>query len=238
MILIETAIDYDAQTLTVTVPATASQPSSSHTISLTEKPSPDDHHPDFTIWGGSHDGYSVGTDAMREALSTYMGRPVLLVQKGEDNRETGDVGSLPWFKEGALEYDEKTAIVSWADEYPILLMAKSSVEDIEHRVKTDIEIRQANATKLDAKWEKERIELRRFRGNIVVEGTEAWEEEGWSEISIENASGSTEDWIVATLCGRCQVRLLIVFARCEGAFDSSSPRTFTVAQRRSRDCDS
>ncbi|MDX1452922.1 MAG: MOSC domain-containing protein [Oleiphilaceae bacterium] len=55
--------------------------------------------------------------------------------------------------------------VSFADGFPILLTNTASLEDLNERLKHPVEM-----------W--------RFRPNLVVEGAEPYEEDGWSEIQI------------------------------------------------------
>jgi uncharacterized protein YcbX len=207
MILLETSISTADNTLTLTIPATANRAPSTHTVSLSPpSPSSPTHDFDFTIWGSSGlDGYSVGSPALLDDLSAYMGRRVLLVQKGEDARATGDLDNLP---HAHLDYDGG-ANVSWADEYPILLVSKDSLADIDERLKMDHEVQMDNIKAFDAnKWRDGGVEIHRFRGNVVVEGALAWEEEAWAEIEfvVTGDSEARVDWLVVARCGRCQVR--------------------------------
>lgn len=221
MILIETAIDFERQLLTITVPATDDMASSAHTISLA-RPDPatfpaEDHHPDFTLWGGHVDGYSVGTPELRAALSAYMGRPVLLVQRGEELREASATGFVQGLPGASFEYNHHPS-VSFSDEYPILLTSQDSIAELDRRIINDKEVHEKYAKQFDAaKWKNGGVQPVQFRGNILVEGTkEAWDEDWWAEVVIGEEREDAVPLIVAQRCARCQVSLL---ASC---FSSSS----------------
>lgn len=208
MILIETAF-LPNNMLSITIPASEGVSSSTHTISLA-RPTPETHPEethdhDFHIWGGNVDGYTVGSSELIAALSAYMGRDVLLVQKGEGLREASQHGFVQGLPGVELEYEEHPA-VSLADEYPILTVSQESLDDLNRRVQEDEEVHQAFKKQFDQqRWlgeEKDGIEIVRFRGNIVLQGTrEAWEEDTWAEMEI----GEDCPLVVAQRCARCQV---------------------------------
>ncbi|ORY83599.1 MOSC N-terminal beta barrel domain-domain-containing protein [Leucosporidium creatinivorum] len=210
MILIGTSIDFERQLLTITIPATDETPSSAHTISLA-RPDPstfpaEDHHPDFTLWGSHVDGYSVGTRELREALSAYMGRPVLLVQRGEELREASSTGFVQGLPGASFDYTHHPS-VSYADEYPILLCSQDSIAELDRRVINDKEVQQKFAKQFDAvKWKNGGVQPVQFRGNILVEGTKgAWEEDCWAEVIIGEEREDAVPLIVAQRCARCQL---------------------------------
>lgn len=212
MILIQTAVESERQLLTITVPATDDAPSSTHTVSLA-RPDPatfpaEDHYPDFTLWGAHVDGYSVGTPELRAALSAYMGRAVLLVQRGVELREASQTGFVQGLPGASFDYDHHPA-VSFADEYPILLCSQDSIAELDHRVISDKAVHAKYAKQFDAvKWKNGGVQPVQFRGNILVEGTkEAWDEDWWAEIIIGEEREDAVPLIVAQRCARCQVSL-------------------------------
>ncbi|MEZ0325460.1 MAG: MOSC domain-containing protein [Fimbriimonas sp.] len=72
-------------------------------------------------------------------------------------------------------------IVSFADANPILIAGQASIDDLNSRLENPIPIR-------------------RFRPNIVVEGSNAYEEDDWSVIRVGEL-----DLRKTTQCGRCAV---------------------------------
>ncbi|MBM7456035.1 hypothetical protein HNR62_001915 [Oceanisphaera litoralis] len=87
---------------------------------------------------------------------------------------------LLWAGEKSGRYrDTLGTAVSFADGYPLLLIAEASLTDLNLRA--------------DA-----RMEMSRFRTNLVVTGTRAFEEDGWRRIRI----GEVE-FLVAKPCSRC-----------------------------------
>lgn len=211
MILIETSIDFDRQLLTIKIPATETgQPSSTHTVSLA-RPDPESFAGevlnDVSIWAHRGlDGYSVGSDELRAALSAYMRRPVLLVQKGQDERSVNPdhIASLPHpeFKYG--EGDE--AQVSWADEYPVLFTSKRSLAELDRRVRNDTTVHESSGARFNRqRWldSGKGIEMVRFRGNVVLDGVAVpWDEDSWAEVEIGH---DAIPFLVAQRCARCQL---------------------------------
>ncbi|KAM0790104.1 hypothetical protein ACM66B_005431 [Microbotryomycetes sp. NB124-2] len=219
MILIETAIDFDKKELTLTIPADAANPSakqSSHVVSLERPTSEQDgganHINDVSIWKDNGlDGFLVGSPELIDDLSSFMGRRVILVQKGFDLRMAGPEGFVQSLPEARFDYEEHPS-VSWADEYPVLFVSKASLQDLDQRVQNDDEVAQANASRFDQeRWRASGrgIEVNRFRGNVVVaapaEVLQPWEEDSWAEITTSGDNGSTADWFVAQRCARCQL---------------------------------
>lgn len=199
MILIHPTLTND--TLTIHVPEHNEFAASTHTIPIDPLPT-DEKLEDLKIWDSpALDGWSVGTPAIRSALSNFMGRPVLLVKKGVERREAGPeegwIGAL-----GVdLQYDE-VAAVGWADQFPILVVTEASLKDVERKIHED-------ARPDKSRWSKDGkpFEPERFRGNVVISGAEAWAEDGWAELKFE---GATEEVLhVAMRCARCMVRGLL-----------------------------
>lgn len=239
MILIETSMSLADQTLTITIPATESAQSSTHSISLV-RPDPatfpeEDHHYDITVWASTTDGYSVGSAELREALSTFMGRPVLLVQKGEEVREASTEGFIQSIPGASFDYEEDHApSIKFNDEYPLHIVTQESIKDLDRRVTTDKEVQKANRTRFDAeKWKNGGVEAVRFRPNVVVEGTKgAWDEDWWLDLVI--GEGEKEvPLLVAQRCGRCQVSFLVLLNG--SPLTENAPVRSTAAERRPSD---
>lgn len=75
--------------------------------------------------------------------------------------------------------------VSFADGYPLLVCNEASLDDLNRRL---------SARGL------ERVEMDRFRPNLVISGKSAWEEDHWKQLSVEG--GSIQ---LTTDCARCTV---------------------------------
>lgn len=94
--------------------------------------------------------------------------------------------SLVYMQEGTnrlvdQDFAKQNEIVSFADGYPVLLISEASLSDFN--------------TKLDID-----IEMRRFRPNIVISGTEAYAEDQWKSFEIAGIN-----FQVAKPCARCSV---------------------------------
>jgi len=72
-------------------------------------------------------------------------------------------------------------VVSFADAFPLLLIAQSSLDELNSRLATP-------------------VPMRRFRPNLVVEGCEPFAEDTWKEIRIGNVPLH-----VVKPCARCVV---------------------------------
>lgn len=201
MILLHPTLDVANSTLTLHIPAYSNFPASTHSIPLVA-PSSAEYLTDLKIWSSPPlDGYVVGSPALAEALSNFMGRPVLLVQKGVERREAGPeegwIGSLPGLE---LEYDDVSPL-SWADQFPILVVNEASLKEVERRTIADDRVDKA-------RWREggQGLEVERFRGNVVLSGAEEWVEDGWAELSF-GEEGREDVLYVASRCARCMVSL-------------------------------
>lgn len=130
MVLINPSINRDKGALDIEVPSpspdTAPQSFSvplAHPTSYLDDPTDDpslDH--DFVVWGSDpQDGFSVGTDDLRAALSAFMGREVLLIRKGLTRRSVADVP-------GVVHSEGLDPVLGFADFYPFLIGSAKSLE--------------------------------------------------------------------------------------------------------------
>lgn len=227
MVLIHPTIDWAASTLLITVPAHGSTCESTHSISLFPPTDPAAHEYDFTIWGSAGlDGYVVGSADLTAALSGFLGRQVLLVQKGEVGRLAGpDEGWIEQLAPSGLvtSYHEPSTI-NWPDQFPILLISKASLAALDEMIANDPLIRSTRGFDVE-RWTGEPhagIEAQRFRGNIVVEGDslEAFEEESWGEVELGEQK---ETMFVAARCARCMLPNVGVEGEGAGVRDKVVP---------------
>ena len=103
-------------------------------------------------------------------LTEFLGTPCRLVFMPESTR-----------RDTNPQYGGEGHIVSFADGYPYLVAALASLEELNSRL----------AVKLP---------MNRFRPNLVVAGTTAWDEDAWGDFRVGDTA-----FRIAKPCGRCQV---------------------------------
>ncbi|KAM0748420.1 hypothetical protein T439DRAFT_327688 [Meredithblackwellia eburnea MCA 4105] len=212
MILIEPTLDLQKRTITISIPEYRDFPASSHTIPIDPVAGKDEEHSDLRVWSSLPlDGWEVGNAELNRALSHYMGKEVRLMKKGVGRRECGPMnGYVEALRAHGvdLEYDEpdSPACLGWADEFPITLLSESSLLDVHNRALTDEELRAR------PHFDKERwahgaplLEITRFRGNIIVKGSEKWEEDGWCELRFEQEGFEPETLYAVFRLARCML---------------------------------
>lgn len=101
-------------------------------------------------------------------FSNYLGKPCKLVYMPENGLRAVD-------KRFALNNEQ----LSFADAFPYMLISQASLDDLNSRLT-------------------ESVGMDRFRPNLVISGTKAYEEDLWSEIKIGNVY-----FKVAKPCSRC-----------------------------------
>ncbi|OXY80574.1 MOSC domain-containing protein [Oceanimonas doudoroffii] len=98
----------------------------------------------------------------------------------------GEPVQLLWLGESSNRYRDKLGTsVSFADGYPLLLISKASLADLNRRAGT-------------------RLDMSRFRPNLVARGRRPFEEDGWRRIRV----GEVE-FLVAKPCSRCIMTTII-----------------------------
>ena len=107
-------------------------------------------------------------DEAAQWLSTFMGREGRLVYVPEKRTRYLPSG-----------YGENSDRVAFADGFPLLLIGQASLDDLTARVGRP-------------------MEMMRFRPNLVIEGSEAFAEDGWKRIRI-----GEQTFRVVKPCGRC-----------------------------------
>jgi uncharacterized protein YcbX len=101
-------------------------------------------------------------------VSDFIGKPTRLVQVPLDRARTTQAG-----------YGNDDDQVAFADGFPLLLIGEASLQDLSQKVGRP-------------------LEMLRFRPNLVIEGSEAYAEDGWKRIRI----GDVEFRVVKP-CSRC-----------------------------------
>ena len=103
-------------------------------------------------------------------LSQYLNVPCRLVFMPESTRRSIDA-----------DYSGVSDTVSFADGFPILLISEASLAELSTRLKRP-------------------VSMSRFRPNIVISGCDAFAEDGWKSIRINEVEFS-----VAKACARCSM---------------------------------
>ncbi|RMO67906.1 hypothetical protein ALQ35_05108 [Pseudomonas fluorescens] len=101
-------------------------------------------------------------------VSDFIGKPTRLVQVPVERARTT--------QDGYGKADDK---VGFADGFPLLLIGQASLDDLSQRIGRP-------------------MEMLRFRPNLVIEGSEAFAEDGWKRVRI----GDVEFRVVKS-CSRC-----------------------------------
>jgi uncharacterized protein YcbX len=110
----------------------------------------------------------VGEQDANEALSRFCGMPLRLVYMSDETFRRVDPARVP---------DDRR--VSFADGFPFLITSLGSLDELNSRLETPVDIR-------------------RFRPNIVIEGASPWAEDGWQEMMINE-----QPFRLVKPCSRC-----------------------------------
>ncbi len=138
-----------------------------------------------TVWGSQSEAIAYGGET-DEWFSDALGAKVQLVYMPDD---AGRPVNPIFAKNG-----EK---VSFADGYPLLVIGDASLEDLNSR----LERRHPAGSLSDEEAGKVpafRLPMNRFRPNIVVSGSDAFAEDGWSKIRVGDVVFRS-----TKLCARC-----------------------------------
>ena len=133
--------------------------------------SPDGERADVVVWRDTVSAATVDA-ATDSALSEWLGRPVRLVRHDGRSRRATDA-------------DWAEAPVAFPDGYPILVVTAASLDAV-------------NAALVERGADT--VPMARFRPNVVIEGAEAWADDGWRTIRVGEV---TLDLVKP--CARCAV---------------------------------
>lgn len=117
------------------------------------------------------------------------------------------------------KFDSGSDIVSFADGYPLLLIGEGSLSNLNERLH-DIYRDEENGEKLP-------LPMNRFRPNLVVEGSEPFEEDRWSKIRVGEAI-----FRVVKPCARC---VMTTVDQARGEFDGKEPLRTMASFRMAKD---
>jgi len=148
-----------------------------------------------SLFGSHIDGYVCGTSALSNSetissvLSKFLGRSVCLSYKGPRPRACDPTLMFP-----ALE-----ATIRYQDGYPLLVLSEESVAEVERQVKGYVGMHG-----IEERWKEDKLEIERFRPNIILKGGGAFAEDMWEEIAIGPPEKSDLPNIsLVSKCARC-----------------------------------
>jgi len=121
------------------------------------------------IWDDEVEAVDCGEEAA-DWLTRALGRPARLVHLPDDGRRPVDP-----------DYAAPDDLVAFADAFPLLLVARASLDDLNARLERP-------------------LPMERFRPNLVIDGAEPYAEDRWRRIRI----GAVEIDVVKP-CARCAI---------------------------------
>lgn len=120
-----------------------------------------------TVWEDTCNAYDCG-DAASNWFSAFLNTPARLVYFPDDEQRQVD-----------LNYARPGDITAFSDGFPYLLISQASLDDLNSRLQTA-------------------VEMNRFRPNLVITGNEAFAEDQWKRIRI-----GTIEFSLVKPCSRC-----------------------------------
>ncbi|KAK2461527.1 hypothetical protein APHAL10511_005990 [Amanita phalloides] len=147
---------------------------------------------EFTLWPseGPVDGYicqsldAAHADSPTSTLSKYFGKPVQLMFKGPRPRPVSTPAAFP----------DLTGTAIYHDEYPLLLLSEEGMDEIDEKARGYVGMQG-----VEDNWMTDKVEIERFRPNIVLKGGGAFIEDEWEAITI----GTGPSLTLVAKCARC-----------------------------------
>lgn len=115
------------------------------------------------------------------------------------------------------QFDTGNDIVSFADGYPLLVIGEGSLDEVNKRLEETYKDADRNV----------RVPMNRFRPNLVVQGSEPFEEDRWAKIRVGEAI-----FRVAKPCARC---VMTTVDQARGEFDGKEPLKMIASFRQAKD---
>ncbi len=119
------------------------------------------------VWGDLCKAF-VANEQTNQWFSRYLNQTVYLVQYDFNQPRKSDI-----------KYSQQGDVVSFADGFPILLISKSSLNDLNSRLDKP-------------------VSMQNFRPNIVIDGCDAFAEDEWKKIKIGDLT-----FDLVKQCSRC-----------------------------------
>lgn len=177
MTLIRTAFDANADKLSISI--------QEHKINIPAHPTTEwlqgnTELKKAGIWGEETDAWEYPA-SLTEPFSHFLNTDVRLIYKGPTPRVLRGCG--------APNFLGRTEATKFADMMPVLVGSMASISELNERL-----LRAGEGE----------IEIERFRPNIIIRGSEPWNEDSWKTLRI-NDGKSPLDLDVVCRCLRCQV---------------------------------
>lgn len=160
-----------------------------------------------TIWQSEPRGV-VYSGIVNEWFSEVLGRVCQLVLMPEKSE-----------RHVSSKFDTGDDVVSFADGYPLLLLGEASLGELNERLHDKYHG--------DEYGEKLPLPMNRFRPNVVVQGSEPFEEDAWARIKIGEAM-----FRVVKPCTRC---VMTTVDQAKGEFDGKEPLKTLAEFRMAKD---
>jgi len=171
------------------------------------------HEPDrgerqrVVVWQSEVDALAYG-GAVSEWFSDVLGRSCQLVVMPESSE-----------RHVSEKFDTGDDIVSFADGYPLLLIGEGSLAELNKRIGDEAERAGKDAGVP--------FPMNRFRPNLVVKGSDPFEEDRWKRIRVGEAL-----FRVAKPCARC---VMTTVDQALGEFDGKEPLKTMATFRMAKD---
>lgn len=159
------------------------------------------HSQNVIVWQSEVAGL-VYNGEVSEWFSDVLGKKCLLVVMPESTE-----------RHVSKPFDTRDDIVSFADGYPLLLIAEASLEELNRRIAGNAE-KDPDGSGSD-KGVRVPLPMNRFRPNVVAKGSAPFEEDKWARVRIGEAN-----FRVVKPCARCQVTTI---DQDRGEFDGKEP---------------
>lgn len=149
-----------------------------------------------TIWQSNVDGEAY-LGSISEWFSDVLSKKCRLIRMPESSE-----------RHVSEKFDTGKDIVSFADGYPLLLIGAASLDEVNERIRQGYE--KGGDRSVPAPYP-----MNRFRPNVVVTGTNPFEEDRWAKIKIGEAI-----FRVVKPCARC---VITTVDQVTGEFDGKEP---------------
>lgn len=140
------------------------------------------------VWKDTATALNMGNE-LPEALAQYLGVRNRLGLFRIDPEDLRPVLKCAPAKEAA----GYQPVVSFQDSYPLHVLGLSSVHDLETQVKKDADLRD--------------LDPKRFRANVFVSGTPAYDEDSWTKIRLTDPSHEEDQSVFHVSCRTTRCKL-------------------------------
>lgn len=172
-------------------------------LSIPHRPAVGPRRP-VTVWNSTVEAAEYPGDVNQWLSEAVGGECVLFAMPAEAERHVNPL------------FDRGDDLVSFADGYPLLLIGEGSLAELNRRIAAN-----------GGNGSVSPLEMRRFRPNLVVAGSEPFEEDTWSRIRVGEAV-----FRVVRPCARCAITTV---DPDRGEFDGKEPLKTLATFRMAKD---